>query len=283
MAQFTNQAFLSYNDIVTPSNVAVGELLEVLSATKTAVSSTYQERDSVTYIVSILNSGNTAYNALSISDNLGSYSFNSQTLTPLSYVDGSLLYYINGVLQPTPTVTTEAPLVVSGISVPANGNAIIVYEAQITAFAPLSEGSTITNIVTVSGNNIVPFDAEETITVSNDAVMSITKSISPIPVSENSLVNYTFVIQNTGNAPLVATDNAIISDVFDPILSNISVTFNGALWQEGVNYTYNETTGEFTTIAGQVLVDAATFEQNPQTGAWTATPGVATLIVTGTI
>ncbi len=283
MAQFTNQAFLSYNDIVTPSNVAVGELLEVLSATKTAVSSTYQERDSVTYIVSILNSGNTAYNALSISDDLGSYSFNSQILTPLSYVDGSILYYINGVLQPTPTVTTEAPLVVSGISVPANGNAIIVYEAQITAFAPLTEGSTITNIVTVSGNNIVPFDAEETITVSNDAVMSITKSISPIPVSENSLVNYTFVIQNTGNAPLVATDNAIISDVFDPILSNISVTFNGALWQEGVNYTYNETTGEFATIAGQVLVDAATFEQNPQTGVWTATPGVATLIVTGTI
>ena len=41
MAQFTNQAQLSYNDSVTNSNIAVGELLEVLSATKTAVIDEY--------------------------------------------------------------------------------------------------------------------------------------------------------------------------------------------------------------------------------------------------
>ena len=45
MAQFTNQAQLSYNDSVTNSNVAVGELLEVLSATKTAVISEYGRND----------------------------------------------------------------------------------------------------------------------------------------------------------------------------------------------------------------------------------------------
>ena len=37
MAQFTNQAQLSYNNSVTSSNIAVGEIIEVLSATKTAV------------------------------------------------------------------------------------------------------------------------------------------------------------------------------------------------------------------------------------------------------
>ena len=41
MAQFTNQAQLSYNGGVINSNVAIGELLEVVSATKTAVMDDY--------------------------------------------------------------------------------------------------------------------------------------------------------------------------------------------------------------------------------------------------
>ena len=41
MAQFINQAQLSYNNSVVNSNVAVGEILEVLSATKTAVLDDY--------------------------------------------------------------------------------------------------------------------------------------------------------------------------------------------------------------------------------------------------
>ena len=41
MAIFTNQATLSYNNTVTTSNITTGELLEVLSVTKTALSGTY--------------------------------------------------------------------------------------------------------------------------------------------------------------------------------------------------------------------------------------------------
>ena len=37
MARFTNQAQLRYGNNVANSNIAVGEILEVLSATKTAV------------------------------------------------------------------------------------------------------------------------------------------------------------------------------------------------------------------------------------------------------
>ena len=56
MAQFTNQAQLSYNNSVANSNVAVGEILEVLSATKTALVETYESEDTVTYVVTITNS-----------------------------------------------------------------------------------------------------------------------------------------------------------------------------------------------------------------------------------
>ena len=37
MATFTNQATLRYNGNIVNSNITTGELLEVLSATKTAV------------------------------------------------------------------------------------------------------------------------------------------------------------------------------------------------------------------------------------------------------
>ena len=113
--------------------------------------------------------------------------------------------------------------------------------------------------------------------------LTICKSISPSQVVDNDRVAYTFVIQNTGNEAVVATDNATITDVFDPILSALTVTFNGAVWTQGVQYNYDETTGLFTTVAGQILVPAATYTQDPATGAYTATPGIATLVVTGTI
>ena len=60
MAIFTNQAQLRYGNAVANSNVAVGEILEVLAATKTAVRKTYGQNDRVNYVVSIVNSGNTA-------------------------------------------------------------------------------------------------------------------------------------------------------------------------------------------------------------------------------
>ena len=41
MAIFTNQATLVYNGGSANSNIAVGEILEVLSADKTAVSGSY--------------------------------------------------------------------------------------------------------------------------------------------------------------------------------------------------------------------------------------------------
>ena len=108
-------------------------------------------------------------------------------------------------------------------------------------------------------------------------------TITPTQVVDNDRVTYTFVIQNTGNQAVVATDNATITDTFDPILTALTVTFNGTPWTQGVQYNYDETTGVFTTVPGQILVPAATYTQDPVTGAYTGNPGIATLVVTGTI
>ena len=42
-------------------------------------------------------------------------------------------------------------------------------------------------------------------------------------------------------------------------------------------------TGVFATVPGQILVPAATYTQDPTTGAYTINPGTATLTVTGTV
>ncbi len=285
LAQFTNQARLAYNDAVINSNVAVGEILEVLSANKTAVSATYNGDDSITYVISILNSGTTAYTNLTVSDNLGAYAFDTQTLIPLTYVDGSVNYFVNGTLQASPAVTvTGDTLEFSGINVPAGGNAIIVYEAKANQFAPLAENATITNTATVNGaGTTTAVTADATVTAASEPKLSITKTITPVPVTENGTLTYTFVIQNSGNTAATAADLAVITDTFDPILSNLTVTFNNDTWALTTDYTYDETTGEFATVPGVITVPAATFEQDAATGAWITTPGVSTLVVSGTV
>ena len=115
MATFYNQATLSYNGNTTTSNITTGELVEVLSATKTAVQTEYQQDDTLTYVVNILNSGNTTMTGVTISDNLGAYTLNTLTLVPMDYVVGTVRYYVGGVLQPTPTVTAGPPLTISGL------------------------------------------------------------------------------------------------------------------------------------------------------------------------
>ena len=107
MATFYNQATLSYGGNVVNSNTTEAELLSGLTITKTAVSSTYDPDGNVVYVVTLSNMGGATYTGLTLTDDLGAYDLLGGTeVVPLTYVDGSLLYYLNGVLQPTPTVTT---------------------------------------------------------------------------------------------------------------------------------------------------------------------------------
>ena len=161
---------------------------------------------------------------------------------------------------------------------------VLVPATRANDYANPAAESTIVNTVTVTGDGLsAPITATATITAEAAPELTISKSITPTQVVDNDRVTYTFVIQNSGNEAVVATDNAAITDTFDPILTALTVTFNGTAWTEGVQYTYDEATGLFTTNPGQITVPAATYTQDPVTGAYTVTPGIATLIVTGTI
>lgn len=284
MAIFSNQATLTYNGSSTNSNIAYGEILDVLAVTKTAVEGIYTPESLVTYVVTLRNTGAAALTGLTVTDNLGGYDFNGGIVYPLTYEAGSAALFINGVPQVVPAVTAGPPLVISGISVPGNGDAVLVYQARVNSFADPNAGGTIENTVTATGDGLsAPITATETVTAQTTAILTISKTITPSQVVDNDRVTYTFVIQNSGNQPVIATDNASITDTFDPILTALAVTFEGASWTQGVQYNYNETTGLFTTVPGQILVPEATYIQNPSTGEYSATPGIATLVVTGTI
>ena len=127
MATFTNRATLSYNNGVVNSNTVTGQIVEVLSVSKTALTDSYGSGDTVTYVINLINSGNTAYTGLTVTDDLGAYDFGASSVVPLSYINGTLRYFINGELQTVPSVGAVSPLTVTGINVPANGNASIVY------------------------------------------------------------------------------------------------------------------------------------------------------------
>ena len=284
MATFTNQATLTYNGVSTNSNIAFGEILDVLSVTKTAVEDSYTLGDNVTYVVSLKNTGGNALTNLTVTDDLGAYTYDGNTVYPLTYVNGSALYFVNGVLQPTPAVTAGPPLSITGISVPANGDVVIVYQTIANAFANPEVGGNVVNTVTVTGDGLsAPITATATVDAETAANLTISKSITPSQVVDNDRVTYTFVIQNTGNEAILATDDATISDLFNPILSALAVTFEGATWTEGTEYTYDEITGQFTTVPGNITVPAATYTRDAVTGEYILNPGIATLVVTGTI
>ena len=282
MAVFYNQANLSYSGGSTSSNIVSGEILEVLSATKTVVDATYSPGETVTYVVSILNSGTTPISDLTLTDDLGEYTVGGVSFVPLTYDADTLNYYVNGVLQPVPAVIAQQPLTVGGISVPAGGNAIIIYSATANEAAPPVSGASVVNTVTITGTGLTaPVTATATVNAASEPALTISKGISPATVTENSRITYTFTIRNSGNREASADDNIVVTDTFDPILENITVAVNGDTVTEG--YTYDEATGLFTTNAGFITVPAAEYVQDPTTGEWTVTPGTTVITVVGTV
>ncbi len=282
MAIFTNRATLIYGGLVQNSNTVTGEIVEALGLTKNALQETYTTGEDITYALSLTNTGATPYTGLTLVDDLGAYSFGTKILYPLDYDEGTIRYYVNGTLQPVPTVTATQPLTVTGINVPAGGNALILYSATVTNTAPLQTGGEVTNTATLLGG-CEPITASETVTAREEADLRITKGLFPASVTCNGTVTYTLTIENYGNTPVVATDNAVVTDTFDPILTGLTATFNGVPLTEGTQYVYNQTTGVFTTLGGTITVPAATYTQDPVTGEVTVTPGVSVLEISGTV
>lgn len=287
MANFINQATLSYNGTVASSNITTGSITETVTAAKNAVTDTgtYTLNEDIVYAVSLVNNGSNPVTGITVTDDLGSYTPPEGTspVVPLTYIDNSATLYVNGALQSAPTATPGPPLVISGIDIPAGGNAVLIYRAKTNEYAPLDADGSIKNTAVISGAGCSDITVSETVSPEEAAALSIYKTLSPSEVENNGQVTYTFVIQNTGNTAVVEGDSAVFRDVFTPPLSDLSVTFNGQPWAETTNYTYNQSTGEFESAADQITVREADITQNPATGVVTVQPRTSTLVITGNL
>ena len=235
-----------------------------------------------------VNTGSTSLSSLTLTDNLGTYGIGTAgtTVTPLTYVENSVRYFVNGVLQTNPTVTVggDGTMTITGLNVPAGGNVILAYSATANEYAPLGADAQINNVVSVTGTGLAEaVVASDSIAVDDAAALTVTKSVSPLTVVGEGPLTYTFVIQNRGTTAVTTADNTVLTDTFNPALNITEVTFNGADWAETTNYTYDQGSGLFTTVANQITVPAASYTQDATTGVWSITPGTSTLTVTGTI
>ncbi len=283
MPIFRNYATLYYNGQTAVSNLVTGELVASLRMTKTAVVDTYAPDGQITYAVSIVNAGGGELTELELSDDLGAYAFGGEMLTPLRYVAGSAHCFVNGVLQDGLTVTAGPPLSITGIRAPAGGSTLILYTTEATVYAPMCSGGQIENTATLSGAGITePLAASASVTPECSAELNIAKTLSPPTVTESGEITYTFMITNLGGQAARSTDNAMVSDTFDPVLHDITVTLDGHSLT-GDQYSYDAVGGAFATSPGVITVPAAEFAQDPENGIWSRSPGMTVLKITGKV
>lgn len=282
MATIYNQASINLGGAITNSNITSSEITSGLSLTKTAATSEYGAGEGITYVVSIVNSGLNDYNGVTLSDDLGKFTIGIQEITPLTYVNGSILFYLDGVLQPAPAAVAGDTLEIGPFNIPAGANVTVIYEATANGTAPLGAGASITNTVTLGGGSCELSDSA-TVPTRDEPRLTIAKSVCPETVTCAGEITYTIVIQNLGNTAVVATDDLIVNDIFNPVLKDITVTLDGVALAEGVGYTYNTETGEFATLPGTITVPEALFTRDTLTGIISTTPGVAVVTVKGTL
>ena len=286
MAVFCNQAAIRYGTTVRQSNIACGEIVETVRMTKTALIGTYDAGAVLTYIVNVTNDGDSPLSNLTFTDDLGEYSDGDVAYTPLTYVEGSFKVFADGAEMPAPVVTGGNGLTAEGIDVPANGSATLIYAARVNEYAPLGpdeegEAETIVNTASLTGIGIAQaVTASATVSADISPDLTIAKSVCPSAVTENSRVTYTFVIANTGRGT-TEEDGVVLTDTFNPVLTDLSVSVNGQMLAEGTGYTYDQTSGEFATADGVITVPGAVYSQDEATGVWSTEPGTVIVTISG--
>ena len=265
------------------SNIAEISVESAVGFTKTSVGNTYRDNSILTYILTVTNSSGSDITGSTITDNLGTYTFGTTELTPLTFVSPAVLL-INGQdvsAQLVVDSSTPGSLVFTVPTIPAGTTANIIYKAQTNDYAPLATDSTITNTSTFESNSeCADTTATATVSVANSANLSIIKQMCPNPVICGDTITYTIKIYNYGNT---AAENVVLTDDFNPAPTNITVSRDGILLL-GTDYSYVNGTLTVPSAGGPpISIPPATFTQDPTTGIITVTPSVVEYTITGTI
>lgn len=281
MKTFTNEATVNYNGITLNSNEVTGFILDQIIITKVAVKNVYSENENIVYIVTARNTTSKDIGGLSLKDDLGMYKDGYKYRVPLTYVDETLKYYVNGELVCKKTPFSKSPFMVTGLTIPAGGNIVLVYETHINEYAKLGEKDYITNTAEIF-NYEYNVECQETVRTANVPILSIIKSLNPTFIKKDREITYTFIIENRGNTKAGKDADIVLEDTFNPQLKNIKVTLNNQCLTFKKDYDYNAVTGEFKTTKGLITVPSAQFKTDLQ-GRTVVKPGKTVVQVTGIV
>ncbi len=281
MAIIKNQANLTYTYGTTTasvlSNLAETEWNAALTAEKRALEDAYREGSTLTYLISFKNSGASPVESLVVTDNLGAFtpSGSDTPVVPLTFA-GNATLYVDGTFSETltPAFVPEG-MQFTLPSIPANADALLIYQATVNSFAPLTVGSEITNTATIGETD--PLTVSATVPAAEYADVTIQKEMYPNPITGGGSLEVAFTIENRGNTE--ATD-LVLTDDFPLAFSGVAVSVNGT---PTTDFTFDGTRLTLPSgTAGTLSVPAATFTQD-ETGAVAVTPGVLTVTLTGTV
>ncbi|MBQ6530306.1 MAG: DUF11 domain-containing protein [Clostridia bacterium] len=271
-----NRASISYNGSgVVLSNQTNTTLIDqyTVELTKTPVVDTVIAGGDAVYVISLANTGAGALDGATLTDNLGG------TETPLSYVDGSAQFYMNGELV-TGTATPDADGIVFGYAdtITPGDNLLVIYAASVG----IAQTGTITNTVTADvptaeqTQRIIVAQASATITITPVANVSIFKAASADTVQIGDTLTYTFTLMNTGSE---AAENINFTDALPEQFNVTSVSYTA----DGTETPIADT--DYTIEAPNTLIipaDGSTLEIDIP-AATEEGPGITTITVTGTI
>lgn len=243
------------------SNVVTTQINSaIVAATKTADLAFANVGDTVTYTITLTNSGNVAANNVVLTDAIPAGT---------TFVPGSLV----GATGTPPTLTLTNPIA-------ANGTATITFDVLIGNSLPGSNPlensvvATFTYMVNPAEPNSVSGTAigGPAITQVNTAKLVITKSADKFISYINDIITYQISVKNTGN---VSADNIVLTDLLPTGVSYVagslvvSVPYSGTL-DSGLSLTSSIASEQIITLSFKAKVDAMP-NPNPISNKVTAT------------
>lgn len=183
-----------------------------LTISKTSQTTSFAPGSSITYIITIENTGTSYFSGVRITDNLSGSGY-------LYYVSKSALLYYNQQYL-APEIASTSPLVFTLPPLSAGQKMILNYTCKIPTSIP-SSVSKITNSVEGIGytyNSTAKSYSSYTITRSTTANISITKETSTPSVALNELFNYKITLKNNGSL------DASVNSVTDNLPTNFKLS-----------------------------------------------------------
>ena len=211
-----------------------------ISITKTADTESFVPGQTITYYVSISNTGSLYFTGVRLTDDLSGTGY-------LTYVPNSARLFINGQWLAAEIVSTN-PLVATLSPLAPSGSYLLMYQATVNSTIPATI-ETLTNSVEGIGytyNSTVTGTSTLSLSRSTSGDLTILKTSSESTVSVGQVFNYTLLLSNSSNT------TATLSSLEDELPAGFTIT--SITLRTGTGATTTLASTDYTVDANNLLV-----------------------------